>query len=154
MKNSSFRKAPRTSYRIGSLMLAVAIVAVVLAIVKLAPAVSAVLAFPSAVAMGISVLHVNERASSRPSLWDYVVAFVPALFFVCIVCLATIAAFFATCLSVATVASPWGNFMPLAILCAVAAGIATPVAMVMMARAMTRPSRIGKPSSSGKDELS
>lgn len=141
-------------FRLSTLMLVIAVVAVILGLVRAAPWLAALLLVPGSFALVRVFVLTGRRYGHPPSAWEYVGAFVLSFMFVVVLMFSSVVAFFATCfvmaVPVANGTGLWnGN---VAMVLALIAAIAAPVSILIVA-ARRRGTRFrGYPPSGKRDD--
>ncbi|HEU5118598.1 MAG TPA: hypothetical protein VFT74_18510 [Isosphaeraceae bacterium] len=106
------RKAAGPSFQIGSLMLLIALIAVLIAAWRVAPGLAILLLIPSGVGLGRTIVKVREAGDRPMSLLEHAAVFLAAFSFSTLIFLASGVAFFLTCLGISSTGhGPYGGDM-------------------------------------------
>ena len=122
-------------FRLATLMIVIAGIAVVLAIWRAQPWLAALMLLPGTFALVRVFVLSSERYGHPPSRWEYLGAFVVTFMFVVLMMVSSVVAFLATCFVMAVpVANATGvRNDNVAVILAVVAALAVPVSMLIVA---------------------
>lgn len=122
-------------FRLSTLMLVIAGVAVLLAVWRAQPWLAALMLLPAGFALARVFVLSRNWHGHPPSTWEYVGAFAATFLFVVLVMISSVVAFFATCLTIiGPVASATGvRWDYAALVLAIVAAVAVPVLIVIVA---------------------
>ncbi len=122
-------------FRVATLMIVIALVAVFLGIWRAWPWVAALMLLPASFALVRMVVLPSEKSGHPPTAWDYLAAFVVTFMLVVLMMGSSVVAFLGTCFVMAVpVANATGMRTDnVAVILALVAAIAAPVSMLIVA---------------------